>query len=118
MAFGLYLIDQDNATEKNSILKNKKIKLDHFGKIFKEKPVIPLFGDLSTTIVSILKKAKNIDDSKWTYDPNDENLRKSYMLTTFVDQTRSEYRQFVAEFGILSNEVPPPKKKIFLLFFS
>jgi len=35
MAFGLFLLDSDNATDRNNITRNKRIKLERFGKIFK-----------------------------------------------------------------------------------
>ena len=140
MAFGLYLLDSDNATDRNNITRNKRIKLERFGKIFKvghgctrtrapsnrtvrgvhgaltrapcvwrccvqATPVVPLFGDLSTNIVSILKRASHIDDARWSYDPADEVLRRSYHIIYFLDDARNVYRDYMTELALFTGDV-------------
>ena len=68
-------------------------------------PVVPLFGDLSTTIVSILKRAAHIDDVRWSYDPADEALKRSYHLIYALDECRNAYRDYVTELALFTGDV-------------
>jgi len=52
MAFGLFLLDSDNATDRNNITRNKRIKLERFGKIFKVRPARARANEAARTLLN------------------------------------------------------------------
>eukprot|EP00035_Acanthoeca_spectabilis_P004839 m.107332 g.107332 ORF g.107332 m.107332 type:complete len:1266 (-) comp12746_c0_seq1:41-3838(-) len=72
MAFGLYLMDI-NPDAKKSLYKNKAISISRFDKIFKTVPVVPLFGDMQITLMSLLQQGKHYSESHWSgWSPAEE----------------------------------------------
>jgi len=98
--------------KKDHLFKNKK-SMDRFVKLIKATPVVPLFGDVSTTLESILKRAKHMEPGKFSYDANDEALKKSYSILSSIPEIREQYKTYVADFGVVMNEVCV----YFILFF-
>ena len=58
--------------------------------------------------MSILKRAAHIDDVRWAYDPNDENLRRSYHISYVLEETRATYRDFTTELALFEADVGGP----------
>jgi len=105
LAFALVLVDKEGLEKKKDHLFKNKKSMDRFVKLIKATPVVPLFGDVSTTLESILKKAKHMEPGKFSYDANDEALKKSYSILASLPEVREQYKSYVADFGVVMNEV-------------
>jgi cytoplasmic FMR1 interacting protein len=75
MAFGLYLMD--NPDPKKTIYKNKLIDVKRFDKIFKQLPVVPLFGDMQITLMSYIQKSGSweANQSHWVSGTDRDEAR-------------------------------------------
>lgn len=70
MAYGLYLIDGGRGDPKTKkavppLNKSKYVDVKRFEAIFRQLPVVPLFGDMHVTLVDYLKKCPAFDEKTW-----------------------------------------------------
>ncbi|KAI8914667.1 cytoplasmic fragile-X interacting family-domain-containing protein [Gorgonomyces haynaldii] len=101
LAFATSLIDGD--TEERDITKRKHLKLDRLGKLFKSFPIVPLYGDISILLSTILGKMPHLQQTKWDlYDEEVIALSKNYLLGFQMDQARQEFKANVSNLLELS----------------
>lgn len=60
---------------------------------------------MSTTLESILKKAKHIEAGRFSYDAADESVKRSYSIQAALPDVREEYKRFLADYGVILNEL-------------
>ncbi|KAJ3384847.1 Cytoplasmic FMR1-interacting protein 2 [Lobulomyces angularis] len=98
VAFGLYLLDGD--IDEKDINKKKKIKLDRLGKLMKSTPIVPLYADSPISLSHIFSKAPHIGQGKWDLTEIEDkgSLQKSYSLSTYSEEFRAIYVEYVANF--------------------
>ncbi|KAG4093054.1 cytoplasmic FMR1-interacting [Neocallimastix lanati (nom. inval.)] len=97
MAIGIFILD--GTDDSKSILKNKKIKIDRFYKIFKTYPIVSAFGYFPISLITIYSKAPHFDAKKFG-EINNEAVAKTYNICNYIDQIRNEYNNFICEFGL------------------
>jgi len=94
MACGLYLIDCTN-NPKNNIYKLKQLDIKRLDKLMKKLPVVPLFGDMHVTLMSIVQQSPLFDanQSHWVSGTDKEELRVAeveYDITKKVEGFKAE----------------------------
>jgi len=128
LAFCLVLLDKEGVEKKKEHLFKNKKSMDRFTKLIKvccqwslgevfgifvllthpffpqATPVVPLFGDVSTTLESILKKAKHLEPGRFAYEA-DETVRRAYSILAALPEMRENYKGFVADYGVILNEL-------------
>ncbi|XP_048589343.1 cytoplasmic FMR1-interacting protein 2-like [Nematostella vectensis] len=109
MGFTIFLMD---SKEQGNILKmdqKKRISISKIDKMFKQLPVVPLFGDMQIALASYLKMCPHFDvmRDKWTCtaDNADEKITPQYNLTTKMDTIRDEHVRFTSELARYNNEM-------------
>ncbi|KAJ3036755.1 Cytoplasmic FMR1-interacting protein 2 [Rhizophlyctis rosea] len=106
MAFGLYVLDGEG--EDHDITKRKKLKIDRFGKIFKQYPVVPLFGDMPIQLSSIYGKG-HLGTAKWDLKNLEDTAQlmvaRSYGLVHSVEEAKAEFADFTALFARTRNSL-------------
>lgn len=74
MAYGLFLMDSRDP--KKNLTKIKQIDLKRFDKIFRELPVVPLFGDMRFDVMKdFIKLCPSFDEKAWTAGTDREESR-------------------------------------------
>ena len=69
-------------------------------------PVIPLYGDMQTNVVVILKKSKGFDERLWTMAQlSDTKLAIEYELIHHLDVLRERHETYLAKWTTMINEV-------------
>jgi len=101
--FGMFLLD-NNKTAKEAY---KKLNMPRFYKIFKRYPYIPLYGDMTLALKTILKTCSLLSDQDWTNSEQEEKKlgSKSYLLDYHLASIRREYQIFSTEFMLLVNRI-------------
>jgi hypothetical protein len=97
IAFGLQLMDL-SPDPKRSIYKNKAVNIQRFDKIFKQVPVIPLFGDMQVTLMSIVKEGNYYSDSLWASGTDKEEEKvaaREYNVLTKLNAFKDERDQLI-----------------------
>ncbi|KCV67791.1 hypothetical protein H696_05733 [Fonticula alba] len=104
MGFSLYLLDSDQSDK--AITKNKKVKLDRLMRLFKATPYMPLTGDMTLSMQTLLLKTSLREVSWVTESPGNEDnsLRRAYSLLHTLPEARAEFREYLAELGTLRSE--------------
>ncbi|CAH3019681.1 unnamed protein product [Porites evermanni] len=108
MGFLIFLMDG----KESSVLKmdqKKRISLSKIDKMFKQFPVVPLFGDVQIALVSYLKMCPNFEGmrEKWTAaaDGADDKVVDQYNLLHRMDSIREEHVKFISELARYRNEM-------------
>lgn len=100
----LFLIDSDDP--KRSLLKIKSIKLERFAKIFRKFPIVPLYGDMQTTIVNILERSPSFNEETWSVGKvSDTKLAVDYEIIHHLSDVRRDYNMYLSAFNNLVKEV-------------
>ncbi|XP_066016984.1 cytoplasmic FMR1-interacting protein 2 [Pocillopora verrucosa] len=115
MGFMIFLMDVKDGKEvkdNTSVLKmdqKKRISISKIDKIFKQFPVVPLFGDVQVALVTYLKMCPNFDTmrEKWTSaaEGADEKVVGQYNLLGNMDSIREEHVKFISELARYNNEM-------------
>ena len=66
LVFGIYLIDNKDTSKNNYLKKVGSSSLSRFYKLFKSYPNIPLYGDMTFSIKTVLKNCPNLSEKDWT----------------------------------------------------
>lgn len=104
MPYIIFLMDHADA--KKSVLKCKSIKPERFAKIFKQYPIVPLYGDMQTTLVTVLQRAPNYDEETWGVGRvSDAKLSVEYEIHHSLPQARAVYTSYLARFHAVMNEI-------------
>jgi cytoplasmic FMR1 interacting protein len=104
MPYIIFLID--HADPKKSGIKHKLLKPERFAKIFKQYPIVPLYGDMQTTLVQVLQRAPNYDEETFGVGRvSDAKLAVEYELIHHLAAVRVEYNQYLARFTSVLNEI-------------
>lgn len=102
IVFGMFLIDHNKNTREGF----KKLNLPRFYKIFKRYPCIPLYGDMTFTIKTVLKTCPSLPELEWSNDEKAEKkLATDYLLSNHIYSIRKEYQAFTTEFCLLVNKI-------------
>lgn len=111
--FLFYLLDtevrQDASSKKKEInvFRHKGADLGFFKKLFKQAPVVPLYGDMHISVLFVLRQCPHWDEddmlAEWT-TAQPEKLARNYLLTSHHDTIRAEYNKLTADFAALLNE--------------
>jgi cytoplasmic FMR1 interacting protein len=102
IVFGLFLIDHNKITREGF----KKLNLPRFYKIFKRYPCVPLYGDMTFTIKTVLKTCPTLIEAEWSHDDKGEKrLAQDYLLVNHILSIRREYQSFTTEFCLLVNKI-------------
>eukprot|EP00055_Hartaetosiga_balthica_P012544 m.61242 g.61242 ORF g.61242 m.61242 type:complete len:1371 (+) comp7987_c0_seq1:100-4212(+) len=84
--------------DKNSILRLKKLRLEHVLKTFKRYPIIPLFGDMHIDTSAIFRLAPHISNAKVEIADGEElSLTRKYEILEKMDQYTKEYEELSGE---------------------
>eukprot|EP00056_Hartaetosiga_gracilis_P000791 m.40491 g.40491 ORF g.40491 m.40491 type:complete len:1374 (+) comp10358_c0_seq1:113-4234(+) len=84
--------------DKKSILRLKKLRLEHVLKTFKRYPVIPLFGDMHIDTSAIFRLAPHINNAKVEIADGEElSLTRKYEIAELMDTYTAEYEELSAE---------------------
>lgn len=84
--------------EGRNVFSHKHINWPRIKQLFKDNPVVPLYGDMQTTLDHVLANAPNFRSSNWeSFDPAraDPKVRNKYLIIRNMDRYRSEYRNFL-----------------------
>lgn len=108
MGFLIFLMDG----KESSVLKmdqKKRISISKIDKIFKQFPVVPLFGDVQIALVTYLKICPHFDGmrDKWTSaaEGADEKVVGQYNLLGNMESIREEHVKFISELARYNNEM-------------
>eukprot|EP00051_Salpingoeca_urceolata_P004991 m.69469 g.69469 ORF g.69469 m.69469 type:complete len:1254 (+) comp13989_c0_seq2:242-4003(+) len=103
IAFSLYLMD--GTTGKTTIYKNKRLNIQRFDTLFKQLPIVPLFGDMQISLMSFVQKSKNFDETKWTAHREANDARIGDVRYNIVDKMPAFKQQrdaFMAELSLVT----------------
>ncbi len=98
----MFLLDNDSC----NVFKDKRINWDRIKGLFKDNPVVPLYGDMQTTLDHVLAQAPNFRSSNWeSFDPTraDPKVANKYLIVRNMERYRTQYRQFLAAWQTATN---------------
>lgn len=100
----LYLADDpSNAKPVNRV---KTVRISQYTKIFKKYPVVPLYGDMQTQLVNILRRAPSCrDDSAWDVSVSESKSAVEYMVIHHLAALRQAYNTYLALWNSTMKEV-------------
>ncbi|KAL0491851.1 Rac-binding component of scar regulatory complex [Acrasis kona] len=89
----------------------KKLPVSRIIKLFKQYPCVPLYGDMTFTIKTILKSCPNLGD-EWQLLPKDEEklAREKFLLIYKLPQIRRDFSNFTTRFTLLTNKIKNHQK--------
>eukprot|EP01137_Pigoraptor_chileana_P010276 Opistho-2@59637 len=105
MAFGLFLMD--GVKSQANIYKNKKIRLERFGKLFKQLSVVPLYGDMQITLLSYIKRCPHFEESRWmaaAEQASEERGDRQDNIMLAASSQKPEHFRFIADLTIRLND--------------
>eukprot|EP01136_Pigoraptor_vietnamica_P024486 Opistho-1_new@77605 len=105
MAFGLFLMD--GVKSQANIYKNKKIRLERFGKLFKQLSVVPLYGDMQLTLLSYIKRCPHFEESRWmaaAEQASEERSERQDNIVTAAMSQKPEHFKYIADLTIRLND--------------
>eukprot|EP01111_Echinosteliopsis_oligospora_P015952 TRINITY_DN6483_c0_g1_i1.p1 TRINITY_DN6483_c0_g1~~TRINITY_DN6483_c0_g1_i1.p1 ORF type:complete len:1368 (+),score=367.50 TRINITY_DN6483_c0_g1_i1:181-4284(+) len=102
MPYALFLMDVDT---KRNIFKKKDLNLAKTQRIFKRNPVVPLYGDMQTTLESLIKKSPHFDEKVWSQTADDEKMAQEYEILRLIGPTRNAHNDYTAKFANMINEI-------------
>lgn len=98
----LYLADDP----KSPVNRVKSVRISQYTKIFKKYPVVPLYGDMQTQLVNILRRAPSCrDDSAWDVSVSESKSAVEYMVIHHLTALRSAYNTYLALWNSTIKEV-------------
>eukprot|EP00039_Didymoeca_costata_P002102 m.57505 g.57505 ORF g.57505 m.57505 type:complete len:1269 (-) comp11113_c1_seq1:133-3939(-) len=97
MAYGLFLMDSKDP--KKTLMKSKHVDLKRFDKIFKELPVVPLFGDMRFDVMKdFIAQTASYDEKAWTAGSSKEESRaesSEYNVVAKLNGFKTERDQLI-----------------------
>lgn len=90
----MFLLDGDQI----NVFSHKSVNWSRLKVIFKDNPVVPLYGDMQTTLDHVLAQAPNFRSSNWeSFDPTraDPKVAAKYLIVRNMERYRTEYRNFL-----------------------
>ena len=98
----LYLAD-DPARPVNKV---KTLRISQYTKLFKKYPVVPLYGDMQTQLVNILRRAPSCrDDSAWDASVSESKSAIEYIVIHHLATLRQSYNTYLALWNSTMREV-------------
>lgn len=70
--------------EKINIFKKKDLNLGRLSRIFKKYPVVPLYGDMQTTLESLVRRSPHFDEKVWTSSEDPKLIQEYRDLFLFL----------------------------------
>ncbi|KAL9642946.1 hypothetical protein ABK040_010639 [Willaertia magna] len=104
LVFCMYLIDNKDTAKNNYLKKIGSSSLSRFYKIFKSYPNIPLYGDMTFSLKTVLKSCPNLQEKDWVPDREDQ-LAKNFLLINHIAKMRGEFETFTRNYKILINKI-------------
>ncbi len=109
----MFLLDGEHC----NVFTHKAVNLSRLKQLFKDNPVVPLYGDMQTTLDHVLAQAPNFRQSNWEqFEPAraDPKVANKYLIIRNMDRYRSEYRSFLAswQIGLNARKLHPADKSI------
>lgn len=102
MPYCLFVMD----TEKFNVYKDKRFKIARFAPIFKANPIVPLYGDMQTTLELIHRKCPHFDATVWATQESDQRkIQMQYEIIYSKEATRSQHDAYLARFSSLVSQV-------------
>ncbi|XP_065179360.1 cytoplasmic FMR1-interacting protein 2-like [Sycon ciliatum] len=97
IGFSVVLIDGKTSIYK--LASKGRINLQRIDKIFKQTPVVPLFGDMQIALVSYIKQTPNFNASHWTClteHAEEKAAFVSYNILAKIDTIRAEHLKYIS----------------------
>lgn len=102
----LLLIDgNSDSSKKENVFRNKNLDIVALQNIFKQHPVVPLYADMSLTLIFILQRAGHYDPSMfipWGGDPSGQVINQ-YDLTNHWQSIKDKYDVYIVKLIQLLN---------------
>ncbi|KAG2375247.1 hypothetical protein C9374_009870 [Naegleria lovaniensis] len=106
LVFGIYLIDNKDTSKNNYLKKIGSNSLSRFYKLFKSYPNIPLYGDMTFSIKTVLKNCPNLSEKDWTLSPKEEEqLAKQFLLIHRIPKMRYDFQTFTKSYKLHINRM-------------
>lgn len=108
MGFIIFLMDSKDS-DVVKMDQKKRINISKIDKIFKQFPVVPLFGDVQIALVTYLKMCPHFEGmrEKWSSssDAAEDKTVVQYNLLGKMDSIREEHVKFISELARYNNEM-------------
>jgi hypothetical protein len=109
----MFLLDGEHC----NVFTHKAVNWSRLKQLFKDNPVVPLYGDMQTTLDHVLAQAPNFRSANWeAFDAAraDPKVASKYLIIRNLDRYRSEYRSFLAswQIGLNARKLHPADKTI------
>lgn len=93
--------------KKKNVFKDKRINLKQLQAIFKQYPIVPEYGDMSMTMLAILRRTPHWDPSMekaWGSEP-DKKVVARYSLLSHWPEMKSKHFEFLSRFSKTTTEL-------------
>lgn len=101
IVLGIFLLDGDSKTNKNNL---KSLGISRLCKIFQRYPCIPLYGDMTFAIKTVLRGCPNLPESEWLVQ-NESRLENLFLLSNQLPFIRRDFSTFTSKFALLTNRL-------------
>ena len=106
LVFGMFLIDNKDTSKNNYLKKVGSNSLNRFYKLFRSYPNIPLYGDMTFSLKTVLKNCPNLQEKDWSLSAKEEEqLAKQFLLTNRIHQMRVDFQNFIKNYKIHINRM-------------
>lgn len=106
LVFGIYLIDNKDTSKNNYLKKIGSNSLSRFYKLFKSYPNIPLYGDMTFSIKTVLKNCPNLSEKDWILTAKEEEqLAKQFLLIHRIPKMRYDFQTFTKSYKLHINRM-------------
>ena len=109
----MFLLDGEHC----NVFTHRAVNWSRLKQLFKDNPVVPLYGDMQTTLDHVLAQAPNFRSANWeSFDAAraDPKVANKYLIVRNAERYRSEYRSFLAswQIGLNARKLHPADKTI------
>ena len=107
LPYALVLLDGNVDDAKNNVFSHRKLKLSALQRLLRKHPVVPLTGDLSLTLLTVLDLAPHFNraamSSSWS-DAYDGRCPAEYKLSTHWKEIREEHARLASQLALTVNK--------------